>query len=190
MPNPKTSKQLTLDSLPIVPQKEHAKTTAKVQEKRIVITEIDTTAKEDELALKISFKLLPSKTAFSKVKTDLWFDNQQTSSLLIRIPQGHLTADEFELTPVLDMKGIPAGDHSIKVEMYEQWSSGERLSQAFKEVTVNYVPQTRESRFVKVPSVKSVAGADLAVVSETEKDIYRGIEKTMKKEQLSKRDDW
>lgn len=117
-------------------------------------------------------------------------DNQQTSSLLIRIPQGHLTADEFELTPVLDMKGILAGSHSIKVEMYEQWSSGERLSQAFKEVTVNYVPQTRESRFVKVPSVKSVAGADLAVVSETEKDIYRGIEKTMKKEQLSKRDDW
>ena len=55
---------------------------------------------------------------------------------------------------------------------------------------MDYVPQTRESRFVKVPSVKSVAGKDLAVVSESEKDIYRGIEKTMKKEQLSKRDDW
>ena len=134
--------------------------------------------------------MLPSKTAFSKVKSDLWFDNQQISSVSIRIPQGHLAEDEFELTPVLDMKGIPAGSHTIKVEMYELWSSGERFSQAVKEVAVDYVPQTRESRFVKVPIVKSVAGADLAVVSESEKDIYRGIEKTMKKEQLSKRDDW
>ena len=33
--------------------------------------------------------------------------------------------------------------------------------QTIKEVTVDYVPQTRESRFVKVPSVKSVAGTDL-----------------------------
>lgn len=80
MPNPKTSKQLTLDSLPIVPQKEHAKTTAKVQEKWIIITEIDTLTKEDELALKISFKLLPSNTAFSKVKADLWF-GQPTNQL-------------------------------------------------------------------------------------------------------------
>ncbi len=52
------------------------------------------------------------------------------------------------------------------------------------------VPQTRESRFVKVPTVKSIAGADLAVVSESEKKVYQEIEKTMKKEQLSQRDDW
>ena len=87
--------------------------------------------------------------------------------------RGHLAADDFELTPVLDMKGIPAGTHSIKVEMYELWSSGERFSQAEKEVTVDYVPQTRESKFVRVPIVKSVAGTDLAVISESEKDIYR-----------------
>jgi hypothetical protein len=55
---------------------------------------------------------------------------------------------------------------------------------------VEYVPQTRESRLVKVPIVKSVAGTDLTVVSELEKDIYREIEKTMKKEHISKRDDW
>jgi hypothetical protein len=146
--------------------------------------------KEDELALKVGFKLFPSKTAFSKVKSDLWFDNQQISSVLIRIPQGPLTSDDFELTPVLDMKGVPAGSHIIKVEMYEPWSSGEKLSQAAKEVTVDYVPQTRESKFVKVPIVKSIAGADLAVVSESEKDIYREIEKTMKIEHISKRDDW
>jgi hypothetical protein len=41
---------------------------------------------------------------------------------------------------------------------------------------------------VKIPSVKSVAGADLMVVSESEKDFYRDIEETMKKESSSKRD--
>lgn len=184
------SKQLTLDRLPSAPKKEPDKTTVQVQEKRIVITEIGTLTKEDELALKVGFKLVPSKTAFSKVKSDLWFDNQQISTVSIRIPQGPLAGDDFELTPVLDMKGIPAGSHILKVEMYELWSSGEKLSQITKEVTVDYVPQTRESSLVKVPILRSVAGADLAVVSELAKDIYRGIEKTMKKEHISKRDDW
>jgi hypothetical protein len=55
---------------------------------------------------------------------------------------------------------------------------------------VDYVPQTRESMLVKVPIVKSVADADLAVVSELEKDIFREIEETEKKELISKRDEW
>jgi hypothetical protein len=101
-----------------------------------------------------------------------------------------LAADDFEVTLVLDMKGIPAGVHTIKVEMYELWSSDEKLSQAVKEVAADYVPQTRESRLVKVPIVKSVAGTDLVVVCELEKDVYLEIEKTIKKEQLSKRDNW
>jgi hypothetical protein len=188
--NIKPSKQLTLDNLPNTPKKETAKTTAQPQEKRIIITEIGTQTKEDELALKVSFKLVPSKASFSKVKSDLLFDNQLISSVSIRIPQGQLAADEFELTPVLDMKGIPAGRHSIRVEMYEFWSDCEKLSQAKREISVYYVPITRESRLVKVPTVKSVAGADLIVVSEPEMDIYREIEKTVKKEQLSKRDNW
>ncbi len=186
----KPPNNLTLNHLPNATKNESTKTTAQIQEKKIIITEIGTLTKEDELALKVSFKLFPSKTAFSKVQLDLSFDNQQISSVSIRIPQGALSADEFELTPVLNMKGIPAGIHNLKVEMYELWSSGERLSQTFKEVNVDYVPQTRESKFVKVPSVKSIAWADLAVVSESEKKVYREIEKTMKKEQLSKRDDW
>jgi hypothetical protein len=187
---PKQSKQLRLDSLSIALKNDQAKTTPLAQEKQIMITEIDSLTKEDEVALKVGFKLVPSKATFSKVQTDLWFDNQKISSVSIRIPQGSLAADEFELTPVLDMKGIPAGSHTLKVEMYELWVSGERLSQTTKEVTLDYMPQTRESRLVKVPSVKSVAGDGLAVISESEKDVYREIEKTIKKEQLSKRDDW
>jgi hypothetical protein len=188
--NPKPSKQLTLDNLPAAPPKEPTKLNPQTREKRIVITEIGVLPKEDELVLKVGFKLIPSKTAFSKVQLDLWFDNNQISSVTVKIPQGALAADQFELTPVLDMKGIPAGCHSIKVEMYELWTSGEKLSQTNNEVSVDYVPQTRESKYVKVPSVKSVAGADLVVVSESEKNVYRHIEETMKKESNSKRDSW
>jgi len=186
---PKLPKQLTLENLPKAKEKPTQIPTP-IQKKRIVITEIATLTKEDELEIKVGFTLVPSKNSFSKVKLDLWFNNQQIKSFSIRIPQSPLAKDEFELTPVLDMKGLPAGNYCIKVEMYELWSSGEKLLQTFKEVTVDYVPLTRESRLVKVPSVKSVVGTDLAVVSESEQDLYRDIEKTTKKEQLSKRDDW
>lgn len=187
---PKLPKQLTLDNLHSVSKEKPIEMPTPIHVKRIIITQIDTLTKEDELELKVSFTLVPSKDSFSKVKLDLWFDNQRIKSFSIMIPQSPLAKNEFELTPVLDMKGIPAGNHSIKLEMYELWSSGEKLLQTFKEVTVDYVPLTRESRLVKIPSVKSVVGADLAVVSESEQDLYRDIEKTTKKEQLSKRDDW
>jgi hypothetical protein len=183
---PKLPNQLTLDNLPDAKEKP-IQISAPIHVKRIIITEINTLTKEDQLELKVAFTLVPSKYSFSKVKLDLWFNNQRIKSFLIIIP---LAKDEFELTPLLDMKGIPAGNHSIKVELYELWSSGEKLLQTFREVIVDYVPLTRESRLVKIPSVKSVVGADLAVVSESEQDLYRNIEKTTKKEQLSKRDDW
>ncbi len=41
-----------------------------------------------------------------------------------------------------------------------------------------------------VPIIKSVAGADLAIVSNAERDIYREIDERMKKEAVSKRDKW
>ncbi len=186
----KQSKQTTLETLPKLPQKESAKAAEFEQKKQIAITEIGTVAGEDELTLRVGFKLLPSKTFFSKIRSDLFFDEQKLNCTCISIPPSPLTTDDFELTPVLDMKGIPAGPHIIRLEMYELWSNGERLCQASKEVTVHYVPKTREERLVKVPIVKSVAGADLAVVSELEKDIYREIEETEKKELVSKRDKW
>ena len=186
----KVAEQLTLDNLQSAQSKKPDKNLPQVKEKKIEITEINAHTKEDELALKVSFKLYPSKTSFSKVQLDLWFDNQRINSVSIKILQGPLATDEFELTTVLNMKGIPAGSYRIRVEMYELWSGGEKFSQVFKDVTLDYVPITRESRLVRVPSVKCVAGADLVVVSESEKDVYRGIEKIIKKEELSKRDNW
>lgn len=186
----KTQKQLTLDNLPNAPIKEKNETNNHSQEKQITITEISTETREDELALKVGFKLLPSKAAFSKVKSNLSFNNQEIRSVLIGIPQGPLTRDDFELTPILDMKGIAAGLHSVKVEMYEPWSSGEKLSLTSKEVTVEYIPKTRESRLIKIPIVKSFGAKDLVVISDSDRNIYREIEETVKKESVAKRDEW
>ncbi len=186
----KKSKQLTLDNLAVTQKQEPTESTDADKEKHIVITEISSSTAEDELVLNVRFKLLPSKNSFSKVHSDLWFDKRPIISVSLRIPQGPLATDESEYTTILDMKGIPSGTHKVTVEMYELWSPDEKLNRTIKDVSIDYVPQTRESRFVKVPNVKSVAGKDLAVVSESEKEVYRKIEKTMKKEQLSKRDDW
>jgi len=186
----KQSKQTTLDSLPKVPKKESAKTVESDHKKQIVITEIETVTKEDELALKVEFRLLPSRTAFSKITSELYFDGQKLKVVCISIPQSPLATDDFELTPVLDMKGINPGLHTIKVEMYELWPSGEKLTCTSKEVTVEYVPKSREDRLVKIPIVKSIAGTDLAIASDSEKSIYREIEESIKKELISKRDEW
>lgn len=188
--NLKATKQLTLENLPNIPIEESKKATIPIQEKQIIITEIDATTREDELSLKVGFRLLPSKTAFSKIKSDLWFDNQQISSRLIRIPQGPLSADELELPFVLDMKGIAAGSYIIRVEMYELWSDREKLSFTQKKVTVQYVPKTRESRLIRIPTVKSFEDTDVAVVSKSDKNIYREIEETKKQESATKRDQW
>jgi hypothetical protein len=186
----KQSKQQTLDSLQEAPQKESDKVVDSDQKKHIVITEIGIQTKEDELSLTIAFKLLPSKTAFSKVKSDLWFDRQQISSVIIGIPQSPLATNDFELAPVLNMKGIPAGPHTIRAEMYELWASQEKTTRTSKEVTVDYVPMKKEDRLIRVPIVKSVAGTDLAIISDSEKNIYREIEEDMKKEAISRRDTW
>jgi len=183
--NLKAPKQITLDRLPEANKKEPAKSS-----KQIVITEIDATIGENELALKVAFKLHPSKASFSKVHLDLSFNSQHVNSVVMRIPQGPLATDECEYGYVLDMNGIAAGAYTVKVELFEQWESDAKLCETAKELTVDYVPKTRQARLVKIPTVKTIAGADLAVASRTEKDIYEEIGKTQKKEQLNKRDNW
>jgi len=178
-----------LDNLPKAPKKE-TKAAIPEQKKQIEITEISSDTKEDELALKIGFKLSPSKLSFSKVNAELFFDGQKLNAVRISIPQSPLARDDFEFSSVLDMRGIAAGPHVIKIEMYELWNSGQKLNCATKEVTVDYVPVRREDKLIKIPIVKSVAGTGLEVVSDSEKDVYREIEESMKKESASKRDDW
>jgi hypothetical protein len=74
--------------------------------------------------------------------------------------------------------------------MFELWDSEEKLTLVSKEVTINYVPVRKQDRYIKIPTVKKLAGEDLKVVSEPTRDVYREIEKEQKEELLNKRDEW
>ena len=77
----KQSNQSKLDKTQGVPQTESAKTTNNEQKKQIEVTEIETTSKEAELALKVEFTLLPSRTFFSKITSELYFDGQKLNAI-------------------------------------------------------------------------------------------------------------
>jgi hypothetical protein len=185
----KQAKQSTLDNLYFQFNIQKTKGIIKPT-KEIIINNITNETKEDELAIKVEFSLLPSKASFSKINLDLYFHEQLLKSSPLIIPQSSLLNNSFEFPQVLDMKGVPAGSYLFRVEMYELWSSGEKLNFTAKEVVVQYVPQTRESRLMKIPTVKSDAGVGLTVVSSAAKSIYREIEEDLKKESTSKRNEW
>ncbi|MCW4001204.1 MAG: hypothetical protein NWE93_13300 [Candidatus Bathyarchaeota archaeon] len=181
----KPHRQLTLDKLPT----SQPSPAQPPQLKQIKITQFASETGIDELTLKVSFALKPSKAAFSKLKADLRFEEEVLSSVLIRVPQGPLSTDELEYSWVLDMTGIGEGKYAVGVEMYEAGGS-EKLNCATDELTLDYVPQTRRSCYIRVPSVKSVAGADLSVASKTESELYRELENTLREEQKCRRDNW
>lgn len=186
----KHAKQSTFYRLPSDLGKDPVHVTGYGQKKQIRITELNYAVRKDELAVKAGFKLLPSKGYFSKVWYDLFFEGQKLSSAYVNIPQGPIAGDDFEVTSVLDMQGIYTGLYTIKVEMFEQWATGEILTYSTKEFSVRYVPANRHDRLIKIPTVKSVAGADIAVISSDERSIYRSIKQDMRKEIASKRDQW
>ena len=183
------SKQSTLDDLSF--QFNITKTEESFKPaKEIVVDNISYVIKEDELALKVEFSLKPSKTSFSKINLDLYFEEQLINSTTLSIPQSALFSDNLEFSKILDMKGIAAGNYLIRVEMYELWEFSEKLCFNAKDIVVEYVPQSMESHLVKVPTVKSVAGNDLTVVSIPAKIIYQEIDEDQKKESISKKDEW
>ncbi len=186
----KNSKQTTLDNPPEGHNTEPPKAAVPEQKKRIEITEISTCIREDDLALKVGFKLLPSRTAFSRITSDLYFDEHKIDSLRLRILQGPLAMGDSEFTSVLDMTGISLGQHKLRVEMYELWSESEKLTCTSKEASIQYVPVKRENRIINVRIIKNVTSADLAVVSDMEENIYREINEEIKREAASRRDRW
>jgi hypothetical protein len=184
------SKQTTLGNPSETCIIERPRAAEPLQNKLIEITEVSTSISEDELALKVTFKLLPSRTAFSRVTADLFFDEQKIDTRRFHILQGPLAADNSEFASVLDMAGASPGQHKLMVEMYEVWSSNEKLTCTIKEVTIAYVPVKREDRILHVRIVKSAASADLSVVSDVEGSLYRELNDEIKREAHSKRDKW
>ena len=187
--NVERAKQSTLDNMSFQFNVTREKDTVKPS-KAIIINRISDTTREDELELRIDFSLLPSKVSFSKINLDLYFQENLLKSIALHITPSALLGDNLEYPLALDMKGIVEDNYLIRIEMFEPWPSGEKLNFTSKEISVHYVPQTRAERLVKIPTVKSVAGADLTVVSSGARDIYREIEQDQKKESISKRDEW
>jgi hypothetical protein len=124
------------------------------------------------------------------VTADLYFDEEKSESLCLRILQGPLAADDSEFSSVMDMTRISEGQHTIRVDMHRLWSSGERLTSASKEAAIEYTPVKREDRLIRVPTIKSAAGAGLEILSDTENSIYEEIESEMRRESDSRRDYW
>ena len=184
----KELEQSTLDNLSF--QFNIQKPSSIKTEKAIMINRLADTFRENDLELKIEFSLLPSKAFFSKINIDVYFENQLLNSTTLGLPQSPLLNDNFDFPLLLDMRGLSAGTYLIRVEMYEPWSSDEKLNFTLKEIVVDYIPQTKESRLVKIPTIKSVAGSDLTIISSSAKDIYRELQQDLKKETLSKRDEW
>ncbi len=178
-----SGKQTTFDGFPKAQEQQPP-----VKPKQISITYFAAETGIDELTLKVAFKLSPSRVVFSKVKADLAFNNELVHSVLLRVPQGALATDEYEYSSVLDMKGIQAGTYLLQTTLYEEDQNGKKRCAAIKQIAIDYVPQTRQSRLVKIPSVKSVAGADIAVATQTQATILTEREDTLRKEQMSRRD--
>ncbi len=158
--------------------------------KAIIIDYVVPTIKENELLLKTEFRLLPSPTSFFKIILNLYFQERLLKSTPLDVPQSALLNENLEYSQILDMKGIAEGNYLIRVEMYEPWPAEEKLCFATKEIAVQYTPQTRESRLIKISTVKSSARTNLDVVSSKAKNIYKEIDEDQKKESLSKRDEW
>jgi hypothetical protein len=174
--------QLKLNIFPSELQKESPE-----KSKKIVINSLDSVAKyDDAMVLTVEFRFVPSKTVFSKVRSTLWFDDIEVKSDLIGIPQGFGDSDEFQLNYNLDMRGISAGTHTIKVELNDLFSP----CSAIREEPVDYVPLDRKAAYRKIPIARKITGEDFTVVSSSDKEIYDDMDKARKNELDSKRDRW
>ena len=173
--------QLKIDTFPSELQKE-----SPGKPKQIIINEIGVATKIDEIALNIEFRLFPSKTVFSKVRSTLWFDDQEVKSDLLAIPQSLGETDEFQLNYKLDMRGISAGAHTIKAELCDLFYP----CSAIKEEHIDYVPLDRKAAYRKIPIIKKIAGEDFTIITSSDKEIYNDINQARKNELDSKRDKW
>ena len=179
----KQAKQVKLDSYPSETQ-----TKPSPEKKQIVITDFDSTLVWDDLILEVGFKLTPSKLVFSKVNVDLWFNQKRTKSFLFDILHSFDSTNEFELKVTLSLRGLQSGTFPVKVEMYEVMSSREKRGYTEKEIEVEYTSQTKKAKLREIPIVKKVEGDGIAIVSDSEKLLYKEMQETMKKELASKRE--
>ena len=179
------ARQSTFDKLP----EPKAPKFASISNKAIEIAQLQYNIKQNELELSIVFLLLPSKNSFSNLMLDLYFDNEKLQTYTVSIPPTQLLSDELEFPVTLDLQGICPGQHTVKVEIFERWSSGEKLTSASKYVIIDYVPTRKEDRYIKVPIVRKIDGAFRIIMPE-EQDLFDQLERSRREELNGKRDHW
>ena len=182
--NSNSSKQYQQQRLDLFPSEFQIEQTK--EGKQIVINSLESVTKYDQIVLTVEFKLVPSKTVFSKVRSTLWFDDQELKTDLLAIPQSLGDTEEFQLSYTLDMRGISAGVHTIKAELCDIFHP----CSAIKEESIDYVPLDRKAAYRKIPIAKKITGEDFTIISSSDKEIYNGIDKARKNELESKRDKW
>ncbi len=161
-----------------------------LHQKQIILTKIYLENNVEGLALKVDFKLLPSKKVYSKIKSDLWFDNKRVESVLFDILHSFGSTDEFYLKVTLDPNGITPGLHVVKVEMKEVSSLTKKQIYVVKETIVDFKKQNKKIRLRKINLIKKVEGQGIVIISNKEGDITEVIEANMKNDLLSKREAW
>ena len=158
--------------------------------RQIILTKIYLENHVNESTLKVDFKLLPKKSFFSKIKSDLWFDKKRVQSVLFDIMHSFGSTDEFSLKVTLDPNGITPGLHLVKVEMKEVSSLNTKQIDVVKETMVDFEKQIKKSRLRKIQLVKKVECQGIVIISNKEKDIIGIIEANKKNDLLSKRNTW
>ena len=118
------------------------------------------------------------------------FGEKTVKSALLDVLHSFDLTDEFQLRTTFDLNNIGTGQYPVKVELYEQASNGEEHPYTKEETTINYTREHRESRLRRIPAVKKVEGQGVAIVSDSEKNLYHEIDETQKKEMKSSRDEW
>lgn len=196
----KTSKQLSIDNFHNRPLKQTGKNHELIKissienvpshKRQIILTKIYLENHVNESTLKVDFKLLPNKSFFSKIKSDLWFDKKRVQSVLFDIMHSFGSTDEFSLKVTLDPNGITPGLHLVKVEMKEVSSLRKKQIDVVKEIMVDFERQIRKSRLRKIKLVKKVEGQGIVIISNKDKDIIGIIRANKKNDLLSKRDTW
>lgn len=184
----KPSKQSTLDNLAY--HFDIQKTRGKDKpNKAILIEAINYDTKENELDLKVAFRLIP-KESFSKIVLDMFFQDCLLKSVLLSIPQSLILSDRLEYPIALDMTGMREGDYAVRVEIYELWDAKEKINFNSEEKLIHYVPKSRQELFVEIPTIKSVPGADLTVLSAKTKELLSELDQNLKRESENRKDYW
>jgi hypothetical protein len=176
------ARQSTFDKFP----KQTAEPFVKI-EKSIMIAQLAYVIKEDELELSVAFRLYPSKNHFSNLTLELYFDDHKLDTHVLTLPPSQLLGDELEFPIALDMRGITAGTHSIKVELAECLNTSEKFFCASKYIIAQYKPIKREDRYIKIPIVKKIGGAFRIMLPE-EQELYQDLEESKRQEIKSQRD--